>query len=45
MIKFICVVLNPYEAKYLFLFNKREGSELKHFNGSKAIIDYSNDNV
>ena len=30
----------PYEAKYQFLINKRESSGLKHFNGSKAFIEY-----
>ena len=32
-----------YEGKYQFLINKREGTGLKHFNDSKAFIDYSND--
>ena len=30
----------PYEAKYQFLINKRESSDLKHFKGSKAFIEY-----
>ena len=34
---------NPYEAKYQFLINKRESAGLKHFNDSKAFIEYSND--
>ena len=34
---------NPYEAKYWFLINKRESTGLKHFNDSKAFIEYSND--
>ena len=34
---------DPYEAKYQFLINKREGIGLKHFNDSKAFIEYSND--
>ena len=34
---------DPYEAKYQFLINKREGTGLKHFNDSKAFIEYSND--
>ena len=33
----------PYEAKYHFLINKRENTGLKHFSGSKAFIEYSND--
>ena len=34
---------DPYEAKYQFLINKRESIALKHFNDSKAFIEYSND--
>ena len=34
---------DPYEAKYKFLINKRESTESKHFNDSKAFIEYSND--
>ena len=34
---------DPYEAKYLFLINKRESTVLKHFNDPKASIEYSND--
>ena len=34
---------DPYEAKYQFLINKREGTGLKHFNVSKAFTEYSND--
>ena len=33
----------PYEEKYQFLINKRETTELKHFNNSKAFIESSND--
>ena len=33
----------PYEAKYQFLINKREGICLKEFNDPKAFIEYSND--
>ena len=33
---------DPYESKYQFLINKRESIELKHFNGSKAFTEYSN---
>ena len=32
-----------YEPKYQFLINKRESIGLKHFNGNKAFIEYSND--
>ena len=32
---------DPYEAKYQFLINKRESTGLKHFNDSKAFIEYS----
>ena len=34
---------DPYEAKYLFLINRWESTVLKHFNDSKAFIEYSND--
>ena len=34
---------DPYEAKYQLLINKREITGLKHFNDSKAFIEYSND--
>ena len=34
---------DPYEAKYQFLINKREGIGLKHFNDPKAFIEYSDD--
>ena len=34
---------DPYEAKYQFLIHKRESTGLKHFNDSKALIEYSND--
>ena len=32
-----------YEGKYQFIINKRETTGLKHFNGSKAFIEYSDD--
>ena len=32
---------DPYEAKYLFLINKKR-TGLKHFNDAKAFIEYSN---
>ena len=34
---------DPYEAKYQFLINNRENTGFKHFNDSKAFIEYSND--
>ena len=34
---------NSYEAKYQVIINKRENTGLKHFNDSKAVIEYSND--
>ena len=34
---------DPYEAKYQFLIYKKENTALKHFNDSKAFIEYSND--
>ena len=33
----------PYEAKYQFLINKTESTELKDFNDPKDFIKYSND--
>ena len=34
---------DPYEHKYQYLINKREGVGINHFNDSKAFIEYSND--
>ena len=34
---------DPYEAKYEFLINKRENTELKHRSDPKAFTEYSND--
>ena len=34
---------DPYEAKYKYLINKREGVGIDHFNDPKASIGYSND--
>ena len=34
---------DPYETKYQFLINKREGTGLKLFNDTKSFIEYSND--
>ena len=39
--KFLCVK-DSYEVKYQLLVNKREGTGLKYFNGSKVFIEYSN---
>ena len=33
----------PYEAKYEFLFNKRQSIGFKHLNDSKDFIEYLND--
>ena len=33
----------PYAEKHQFLINKQEGIGLKHFNDSKAFIEYAND--
>ena len=33
----------PYEAKYQYLINKRDGVAIDHFNYPKAFIEYSND--
>ena len=34
---------DPYEAKYQFLINKQESTDLKHLNDSKDFTEYSND--
>ena len=34
---------DPYESKYHYLINKREGVGINHFNDPKTFIDYSND--
>ena len=33
---------DPYESKYQYLINKREGVGINHFNDPKAFIEYSN---
>ena len=40
-------VKGPYKTKYQFLIKKRKNAGLKHFNDSKAFIEYSNnmDNI
>ena len=42
MIKYI---KGPYEAKYLYLINKREKVGLNHFNDPKDLMEYSNDTL
>ena len=34
---------DPYEAMYQFFIDKTQNTGLKHFNDSKAFIEYSND--
>ena len=34
---------DPFESKYQYLINKREGVGINHFNDPKAFIEYSND--
>ena len=34
---------DPYEAKYQYLINKREGVGIDHFNYPKTFVEYSND--
>ena len=34
---------DPYESKYQYLINKREGVGINHFNDPTAFIEYSND--
>ena len=39
----ICLyVKDPYESKYQYLINKREGVGINHFNDPKAFIEYLN---
>ena len=33
----------PYESKYQYLINKREGVSINHFKDPKTFIEYSND--
>ena len=33
---------DPYESKYQYMINKREGVGINHFNEPKAFIEYSN---
>ena len=34
---------NPYEAKYQFVINILEKEGLRHYNNTKAFIEYSTD--
>ena len=34
---------DPYETKYQYLIDKREGVDIDPFNDTKAFIEYSND--
>ena len=43
MIKIYLYVKDPFESKYQYLINKREGVGINHFNDPKAFIEYSND--
>ena len=43
MIKYFCTQKDPYEARYQYLINKREGVSINHFKDPKAFIGYSND--
>ena len=36
---------DPSEAKYQFLINKRESTDLKHYNDYKAFVEYSDDMI
>ena len=41
--KMYLYVKDPYELKYQYLINKREGVGINHFEDPKAFIQYSND--
>ena len=41
--KIYLYVKDPYEPKYQYLINIREGVGIDHFNDPKAFIEYSND--
>ena len=43
MTKNVLYAKDSYDAKYQFLINKQESAGLKHFNDSKAFIEYSID--
>ena len=42
MVKYL-YTKDPYESKYQYLVNKREGVGINNFNDPKAFIEYSND--
>ena len=41
--KIYLYVKDPYEKKYQYIINKREGTGADHFNDPKAFVEYSND--
>ena len=41
--KIYLYAIDPYEAKYQYLINKRERVGINHFNDPKTFIKYSND--
>ena len=41
--KIYLYIKDPYESKYQYLTNKREGAGINHFNDPKTFIEYSND--
>ena len=41
--KIYLYVKDPYEAKYQLIINKRESTDWRYLNDSKAFIEYSND--
>ena len=41
--KIYLYIKDPFESKYQYLINKREGVGMDHFNDPKAFIEYSND--
>ena len=43
MIKIFLYVIDPNEAKYQLLINKRKSTGLKYLNDSKAFVDCSDD--
>ena len=43
IVKIYLYAKNPYESKYQYLINKREGVGINHFNDLKDFIEYSND--
>ena len=43
LVEFACMLKILTKQNIYFLINKREIAHLKHFNDSKAFIEYSND--